>query len=97
MIRLVNKHHKKPYDIYIGRGSIWGNPYEIGKDGTREEVINKYEVYIRNKPELLNLLYTLKDKTLCCYCYPLPCHGDVLIKLYNELNKGEQYEQKMET
>lgn len=82
---LVNKHHKIPYDIYIGRGSIWGNPFEIGKDGNREEVIIKYESYIRNNQDLLNKLPTLVGKTLCCYCSPLPCHGDILIKLIKEL------------
>jgi hypothetical protein len=34
MCEVVNKY-KEPFDIYIGRGSIWGNPYVIGKDGTR--------------------------------------------------------------
>jgi hypothetical protein len=27
---------------------------------------------------------SLKDKVLGCYCAPLPCHGDVLVKLANE-------------
>ena len=30
------------YDVYIGRPSKWGNPYVIGPDGTREQVIAKY-------------------------------------------------------
>ena len=42
MTKVVNKY-KQPYDIYIGRGSKWGNPFIIGQDGNREEVINKYE------------------------------------------------------
>ena len=37
---------KEPYDIYIGRPSKWGNPFSIGKDGTREEVIEKYREWI---------------------------------------------------
>lgn len=80
--KVVNKY-KEPYDIYIGRGSKWGNPFEIGKDGTREEVIEKYRLYILNKPELLNSLPELKGKTLGCFCKPKPCHGDVLIELLN--------------
>ena len=30
------------HDVYIGRPSKWGNPFVIGKDGTREQVIRKY-------------------------------------------------------
>ena len=36
--------------VYVGRGSLWGNPLVIGKDGTREEVIEKF--YIENTMEL---------------------------------------------
>ena len=80
-------HYKKEsYDIYIGRGSKWGNPFKIGKDGNRQEVIDKYEEYIRNKPELLTDLQELKGKTLGCWCKPKDCHGDVLAKLINEFN-----------
>lgn len=74
---------KSPYDIYIGRPSIWGNPYVIGKDGTREEVIQKYKEYVLNSPELLSQLSSLEDKILGCWCAPLPCHGDVLLELIN--------------
>lgn len=66
------------YDIYIGRGTKWGNPFKIGKDGTRKEVIDKYKDYILNNDELLSCIHELKDKTLGCWCYPKSCHGDVL-------------------
>ena len=69
---------------YIGRPSIWGNPYNIGIDGTREEVIDKYEQYIRSRPELLAKLQTLSNSTLGCWCKPKQCHGDILIKLLEE-------------
>ncbi len=72
---------KESYDIYIGRPSKWGNPYQIDKDGTREEVIEKYRKYILSKPELLKDLYELKGKILGCWCKPKPCHGDVLVEL----------------
>lgn len=72
------------YDVYIGRGSKWGNPYVIGKDGNRKQVIEKYEEYIRNKPELLDSLYELVGKRLACFCFPKLCHGDILIKLMKE-------------
>jgi len=79
MIKVV--HCKKhPYDVYIGRGSKWGNPFVIGKDGNREEVISKYEAYIMSpqQDKLRQSLYELKDKTLGCFCAPKACHGDIL-------------------
>ena len=70
-----------PYDVYIGRPSKWGNPFEIGRDGTREQVIAKYEEWIKTKPDLMNSLHELEGKVLGCWCSPSACHGDVLIKL----------------
>lgn len=78
---------KEPYDIYIGRPSKWGNPFVIGKDGSRKEVIDKYQQYILNNQQLLNDLHELKGKTLGCWCYPKPCHGDILLKLANKDEK----------
>ena len=72
---------RDPYDVYIGRGSKWGNPYVIGRDGTREEVIIKYCDYIASKPELLAAVAELRGKVLGCWCAPKTCHGDVLAEL----------------
>lgn len=90
MAKVLNRHihGKPPTAVYIGRGTKWGNPYVIGVDGTREEVIAKYEQYIRNKYELLADLGELDGKDLLCSCAPRPCHGDVLIKLQKEHSKG---------
>ena len=68
------------YDVYIGRPSKWGNPFVIGKDGSRTEVIEKYRNYILDNPDLLVALGELKGKILACWCPPQPCHGDVLIE-----------------
>ena len=79
-------------DVYIGRGSIWGNPYKIGEDGTREEVIEKYRTYITNRllieGELVVQLLALDGKRLSCYCKPEACHGDVLVELIEEFKNG---------
>lgn len=69
------------YDVFIGRPSKWGNPFRIGVDGTRSEVIKKYRDYILKNPDLLNSLDELEGKVLGCYCKPKACHGDVLIEL----------------
>lgn len=75
---------REPFDVYIGRPSKWGNPFVIGKDGDRDEVIRKYEKYVRNSPALLASLSELRGKVLGCWCYPLHCHGEVLLKLIKE-------------
>jgi len=83
MVKTKVVHCKRePYDVYIGRGSKWGNPFPIGvKYGTREQVIVKYRDWILTQPGLLNSLHELEGKRLGCWCSPLPCHGDVLIEL----------------
>lgn len=80
MTRVVHCKREQ-YDVYIGRpasglkGSIWGNPFKIGRDGTREEVIAKYREYVLGKPELLRQLESLRGKVLGCWCSPQKCPG----------------------
>jgi hypothetical protein len=80
--RVVNRH-KEPYDVYIGRPTIYGNPFHIGTDGTREEVVAKYKEYAKQRLDDKALQF-LVGKTLGCSCKPKPCHGDVLIELLVE-------------
>ena len=82
--RVVNRR-QEPFDVYIGRGSLWGNPFIIGADGSRQEVIEKFRYWITyDQPYLLSRLSELKGKVLGCYCSPLPCHGDVLVSMLEE-------------
>lgn len=76
---------KEKHDIYIGRPSKWGNPFVIGRDGTRKQVIQKYKNHLLKSPYLLVSLGELKNKKLGCYCKPAACHGDVLAELTNQL------------
>lgn len=82
MCTVVNKHHQ-PFDIYIGRGSRWGNPYQIGKDGDRDQVIAQYREYlwrqIQNGEVTSTDLLNLDGKRLACFCKPKACHGDVIV------------------
>lgn len=67
--------------VYIGRGSKWGNPFEIGKDGDRSYVIDSYCLhYLPRKKSLIAALPELDGKVLECYCVPEQCHGEVLIE-----------------
>lgn len=74
----------QPHDVYIGRPSAWGNPFVIGRDGSRDEVIAKYRDYIMGRPDLLARLPELRGKRLACYCAPKACHGNVLAELAEE-------------
>lgn len=69
--------------VFVGRPSKWGNPFKIGRDGTRDEVISKYRQWLLGSEELLAQLSELKGRDLYCFCSPLPCHADVLLELAN--------------
>lgn len=72
------------FDVLIDRTSKWGNPFFIGRDGTRAEVIEKYRQWILTQPHLMGALHELRGKTLGCWCRPnKACHGDVLDALAN--------------
>lgn len=71
------------YDVYIGRPSIWGNPFKV-EDLGRKDCINRYRewiMYSEEASDLRNQLPSLKGKTLGCWCKPKACHGDVLVEL----------------
>ena len=73
---------RESYDVYIGRPSIFGNPFKIGPGGTRAEVIEKYRAWVLEKPALVEeIRWQLRGKRLGCYCAPQPCHGDVLAEI----------------
>lgn len=74
---------REKFDVYIGRPSMWGNPFSIGKDGTRADVVEKYRAWIQTQPQLLAALPSLRGKTLGCWCAPNACHGDVLHEMAN--------------
>lgn len=85
MPKVLNKKHNATEGVYIGRPSIWGNPYEIGRDGNRREVLARYEIYLELHSELREKAKAeLKGKDLICWCAPLACHGDILLKIANE-------------
>lgn len=70
---------------YVGRPTKWGNPYEIGRDGTREEVIRKYEELLRSSPRMMEEVKSeLRGRSLICWCHPSPCHAEVLLRIANE-------------
>jgi hypothetical protein len=85
MPRVLNKkvHGVPPGAIYIGRPSRWGNPFVVGRDGSRGEVVAKYRAYLLGNQALMVALPELTGKDLVCWCAPEACHGDVLVELAN--------------
>lgn len=91
---------KESFDIYIGRPSIYGNPYSDDPEasidvrnfvGSREEAIDAYEYRLRifleeDREWMIEKFFKpIAGKVLGCWCDPKPCHGQILIKLCKEL------------
>lgn len=88
--RVVHCKREK-FDVYIGRPSKWGNPFTF-KAGTiadfvvpYDEVLPRYEAWLREQPHLMSSIHELRGKVLGCWCAPKMCHGDVLARLANEM------------
>lgn len=90
MCTVVNKY-KQPYDVYIGRGSIWGNPFVMlnQSDSERTRVIEAFRKNFKREREKGNItddmLLELKGKALGCFCAPKACHGDVIKEAVDSL------------
>lgn len=85
MPKVLNKYHSND-GVYIGRGSPWGNPYRIDQYHSRAQVIWAYEKWIMDQPEFIEeVKKELKGKNLVCFCAPLPCHGDILLRIANDI------------
>lgn len=83
---VLNKHKSgiPAGAIYIGRGSMWGNPFVMGKHGDRDAVCEQHKEHLKrqilNEEVSLQQLASLHGKDLVCFCAPLRCHGDTLVK-----------------
>lgn len=76
---------RAPYDQLIDRTTPYGNPFKIGRDGNRAEVISKYRAWVLKHPRLISKIRTeLTGKVLGCWCKPNACHGDVIVELCDE-------------
>jgi hypothetical protein len=78
-----------PGMIYVGRAvprlglpaSPYANPFKIGPDGGRADVIQRYRSWILSRLDLLNQLPALRGRPLACWCAPEACHAHVLADL----------------
>lgn len=86
---VVNINYEE-YDVYIGRGSLFGNPFYLKHDTEKERIncIEKYKKYYHVK-KLYNHIHILVGKRLGCYCKPKLCHGDFLVQEVENYLKGQ--------
>lgn len=93
MIRIENKKTYRGDGVYIGRPSLLGNPFKIGEQGTRAEVISLYRSWLWGQIKLRGDVYRELQRlaaiarrgnlVLICWCkqpgcHDVPCHGDIL-------------------
>ncbi len=83
------KHIPKGIEcVYVGRPTRWGNPFildNVNDDVKRDCVIAQYETYLIGQPTLVaDVRRTLRGKHLSCWCFPKPCHADVLLRIANQ-------------
>lgn len=81
---VINKYKETPEKdaVYIGRGSVWGNPYPITPEQDRLTVCYKYVDHLlqslRDRKITFQMLRKLAKKQLVCFCMPQACHGIVI-------------------
>ncbi len=89
MIHVVNRKTYRGASVYIGRPSVLGNPFIIGREGDRDEVIRRYRRWLWQElqrgtgpvwDELQRLCELARqgDLVLGCWCAPQRCHGEVI-------------------
>lgn len=82
-----------------GHDGYFGNPIRLSSrcqecglvHHTAAEVLPCYEVYARRRLKrdtvFRSRVAELRGKVLGCFCRPGPCHGDVLVRLTEELSR----------
>lgn len=91
LTKVVNKQTTDEFDVYIGRGTPWGNPFAIahGEGPDRFEVIEKYREYFYKKinedSSFHKGILSMKGLRLACFCKPAACHGDVIAEYLDNL------------
>lgn len=87
MPAVYNRHHDDVPDGCVDitrQGGEWGNPYRVGIDGNRTQVLVKYDAYLTGDEALMaRARRELRGRNLVCVCKPLACHGDVLLEIAN--------------
>lgn len=83
---------REAFEIYVGRPSIWGNPFSHKPSAhakfrvkTRDEAIERFEEWLLTQPALVERVKReLRGRILGCHCAPERCHAEVLARIANE-------------
>jgi Domain of unknown function (DUF4326) len=105
MITVRNRRTYSGPGYYIGRPSIFGNPFSMADKNDleeRKEVIKQYRKHLiimlrdnemaRDEMRRLVRLAQKGDLNLVCWCAPLACHGDVLKECIESIILTGQWE-----
>lgn len=92
-VEVHNKRHGSapPDAVYVGRPTKWGNPFThlagVGnahRVATRQDAIDQYREWLLARPDLIAAAKAeLRGRHLVCWCAPLTCHADILLKVAN--------------
>ncbi len=84
---------KDKYDIYAGRPTLLGNPFALGPGVDRARAIRLFRYYAIARmdmdPLFQRAIRACRGKAVGCFCYPLPCHVDVILELAYQPLIGE--------
>jgi uncharacterized protein DUF4326 len=95
--KVIHVRNRRPGDVYIGRAGrgesgYFGNPFTLGMDGSRDEVIAQYREYFAARmyedAEFRERIEALRGKRLACFCAPQACHGNVIAEHLNTQAQG---------
>ena len=95
MPRVINKRTEGVPEgaVLVDRSTKWGNPFKFPTKfyPTRKDVIEAYRLHITVGEGKHLPIEELRGKDLVCWCYPLPCHADILLEIANRkiLKRGK--------
>lgn len=103
MTPIVVKKGDKPKGytvVYIGRPSLFGNPFPMHGEHTRIAAITQHHTWLNiqrryNTPEwqavveLAERVRKGEKIALECYCAPKKCHGDTIVSAIEWINNQE--------
>lgn len=72
--------------VYVGRPSMYGNPWTVADCGSPEEAVRRYRRWLDIDPHFRDVVvpHNLRGRTLACWCpYAQACHADVLLEVAN--------------
>lgn len=82
---VVNVKHDS-CDVYVGRGTFWGNPFNTGPVALR---IENYRRMLESDEQMMDKARSeLAGKVLGCHCAPKACHADVLAEVANSPSRA---------